>query len=135
VNPVSATTWLWKALRGNSITFAVLLSCAVLGVSVLRIVKEGLYAVGTPWWLVLIVPSFIIGLLAKKETVWIPDEARRRRWARGLVLGSVLASGVLAFVNPEPEPAAPVQLEQNSAGASEPAAPPASVRPRGPSGK
>jgi hypothetical protein len=133
VNPVSATTWLWKALRGNSITFAALLACALLGVSVLRLLKDGLYAVGAPWWLVLVIPSTVIGLLAKKEAVWIPDEGRRRCWARGLVVGSVVLSAILAFLSPAPEPVAPEQTDK--AGPAAQPAPPVSPRPRGPSGK
>ena len=116
-------------------TFAVLLACALLGVSVLRLVKEGLYAVGTPWWLVLIIPSVLIGMLAKKEAVWIPDEALRRRWARGLVIGSVVLSVLIAFIKPTPaKPPADPARQNPAEPATQPSAP-SSVRPRGPSGK
>jgi hypothetical protein len=138
VNPISAISWFWKALRGNSVTFAVLLACALLGMSVLRWLKDGLYAVGTPWWLVLVIPSVLIGLLAKKERVWIPDEARRRLWARSVVVGAVLLSVLIALLKPAPK-ATPAKANlENSAGspAGESAATPSpSMRPRGPSGK
>ncbi len=135
MNPISAATWFWKALRGNSVTFAVLLACALLGVSVLRLVKEGLYAVGTPWWLVLIIPSVLIGVLAKKEAVWIPDEGLRRRWARGLVIGSVVLSVLMAFFKPTPASPPADQGRQSTSDIAEPPSAPASIRPRGPSGK
>ena len=67
MNPVSAISWLWKSLRGHSVTFSVLMAFGLLGFSVVRWVKQGLGALGTPWLLVFILPTILIGVLAKRE--------------------------------------------------------------------
>jgi biotin transporter BioY len=129
VNPVSAISWLWKALRGHSVTFAVLLAFALLGVSVIRWVQMGLDALGTPWLLGFILPTILIGVLAKKERVWIPEETRRKFWARCIVGGAVAIAAVMAYFRPDPPEPPPNQ----SGVAAEPVQRP--LRPRGPSGK
>lgn len=142
MNPISATSWLWKALRGHSVTFAVLMAFGLLGFSVIRWVKLGLDAVGTPWLAVFILPTIIIGLFAKWERVWIPEETRRKFWARSILAGSVLVASAMAYLKPKPPESAPARSPAvNAAGDASGAAPDESgavqkpVRPRGPSGK
>jgi hypothetical protein len=126
VNLFSGTSWLWKALRGNSVTFAALFCLGILGLSVTRLLKNALGALGVPWLGLLIVPILIIGLVAKKEREWIPEEEARKRWSRRLVFGSIAVSVLLALVGPEParDPAG-----SQPGGANPP------VRHRGPPGK
>jgi hypothetical protein len=132
VNPISASSWLWKALRGHSVTFAVLMACGLLGVSIVHWLKVGLDALHAPWLAALLVPTFVIGLLAKKEKTWIADEARRRFWARSILAGAAVLAAALAWLRPE---AAATTAPENSDTVPASAAAPTSPRPRGPSGK
>jgi hypothetical protein len=137
VNPISAISWLWKSLRGHSVTFAMLIAFGLLGFSVIRWMKQGLDAVGTPWLAVFVLPGILIGMLAKHERVWIPDEARRKLWARSILGASVLVAVLMAFLRPEPV-APTASPDANAAGAAkdESESPvQKTVRPRGPSGK
>lgn len=134
MNFISALSWAWKALRGHSVTFAVMMACALLGVSVLRALRQGLGALHVPWLATLLLPAMLIGLLAKKERTWIPDEGKRKRWARSIVGGSVVLAIVIALLTPDPV-AAPRNDETSSPAQSGEATRSAPVRPRGPSGK
>jgi hypothetical protein len=135
VNPLSAISWLWKALHGHSVTFAVLMAFGLLGVSAIHL-KMGLGAVGVPWLLALILPTLVIGMFAKWERVWIPEEARRKFWARSILGASVAAALATALLRPAPTERmrATNTLDGSAAGGSlESLKKP--VRPRGPSGK
>lgn len=106
MNPFSAISWIWKALRGRSVTFAVLFALTLAGFSVLGWIKAGLSAAGASWLVLLVFPTILLMILARKETDWIPDEDVRRRWARGLIFGSLfaaLATSLLLPSPPEPE--------------------------------
>lgn len=89
VNPF-AFSWLWRGLRGNSVTFALLFSFALLGLSLAHFVRSTLTKLGVHWLYVLIIPLFLFSWLAKREERWLPDERQRKLWARGLIGGSVL---------------------------------------------
>ena len=126
MNLFSAFSWLWKALRGNSVTFAALFSLGVLGLSVTRLLRNALGALGVPWLGLLIVPILVIGVIAKREKNWIAEEAERKRWSRRLVFGAIAISVLLALVFPKKEvPGVPT---------SRPADTPA-LKHRGPHGK
>jgi hypothetical protein len=127
VNLFSAGSWLWKALRGHSITFAALFALGALGLSIVRLLQNALGALGVPWLALLILPALIIGWIAKRELVWMPEVQERKKWARRLVFGSLAVSVLLALVFPKPEPPPGSALPP---GASE-----SSPRLRGPSGK
>jgi hypothetical protein len=86
VNPF----WLWRGLKGNSVTFAALFASVLIGASIAGGFKHLLAALGVHWLYVILVPIFFFSWLAKKEPVWFPDEAKRRLYARGLIVGSVL---------------------------------------------
>jgi hypothetical protein len=90
VNPFSTTSWAWKALRGRSVTFAALLALTLLGVSVVHWLRVGLRELGFGWFAFLVVPILVISLLARMERRWIPEEEKRRKWARWLVIGAVM---------------------------------------------
>lgn len=120
MNPFSALSWLWKALRGRSVTFAALFALTLMGFSVLGWLYWGLRAVGIHWLLLLILPTVVIMVLAKKERIWMPDENERRKWARGLVFGSIIAAVLAGFIAPKapPPPAdsAPASVAPKSTG-------------------
>lgn len=105
MNPLSAVTWLWKALRGRSVTFAALFALTLTGFSVITWLKWLLAVSGAHWLALLVGPTLVLGLLVRKEPEWIPDEQVRRKWARGLVFGSVLAALISGLIVPEaPKP-------------------------------
>ena len=90
VTPISAVTWSWRALRGHSVTFAVLLASAVLGISILGAFRHLLTRLGAPWYVWIIVPILAVGYFAKKEQEWIPEPERRRWWARRVLIGGIV---------------------------------------------
>ena len=135
MNPISAFSWFWKALRGYSVTFAVLLAFALLGVSLIQWLKGALKAMGAPWLAVFILPTVVIGLLAKNERVWIVDDARRKFWSRGILIAAVTLSAGIAILRKE-DAAQRDAVPSEHAPASSPAeSAPRPIRPRGPSGK
>jgi hypothetical protein len=97
VNPFEFS-WLWRGLRGNSVTFALLFASCVVGLSLARYVKLGLEKLGVHWLYVLIVPVLFFGWLAKREPQWIPEERHRKWWARGLIAGSILLALVISWL-------------------------------------
>lgn len=95
VNPF-AFSWLWRGLRGNSVTFALLFASCLLGWSLADYVKLGLAKLGVHWLYVLLLPFFLFGWLAKREERWLPEERQRKWWARGLIAGSVVLAVLIA---------------------------------------
>ena len=97
VNP-SAISWLWRGFKGNSVTFALLFSCLVLGWSVTGSIWSFLRSAGVHWLFALVVPALFFGWLAKQEARLIPDEAKRRLYARSMILGSLAIAIVVAWI-------------------------------------
>jgi hypothetical protein len=89
VNPF-AISWLWRGFKGRSVTFALLFASLVLGASLAGGFARLLASLGVHWLYVLIIPGFFFSWLSKKEPLWLPDEAKRTLYARGLIAGSVL---------------------------------------------
>jgi hypothetical protein len=100
LNPFSALSWTWRALRGHSVTFAAMFALGLLGISLVTEFRHMLTRLGAPWYAWFLVPIFIIGYLAKKETEWLPDPVKRRRWARGLFFGSIVIAVLIAKFGP-----------------------------------
>lgn len=96
VNPF-AISWLWRGLKGNSVTFALLFASCVLGWTLSSQVGRFLQWVGIHWLYALILPACFFMWLAKQEPQWLPDEAVRKRWARGLIAGSLMLAIVIAW--------------------------------------
>jgi 4-hydroxybenzoate polyprenyltransferase len=94
--------WMWRALRGRSVTFALLFALLILGFSATAAFRGLLRDLQAPWLAWLLLPILFVAVLAKKEEDWWPDEARRARWARRLIYGSVVLAIILAFVVPKP---------------------------------
>ena len=93
---------MWKALLGRSVIFAGLFALMMMGLSVLGWVRWGLQSIGVHWLALLAVPSLLVMAAVRKEKEWFPDEAERKKWARGLVFGSLLAAILAAILFPAP---------------------------------
>ena len=88
VNPF----WFWRGLKGNSVTFAALFASVLLGASIAGGFKHLLAALGFHWLYVVLLPIFLFSWMAKMEPKWLPDEGKRKLWARSLIAGSILLS-------------------------------------------
>lgn len=98
VNPF-AISWLWRGLRGSSVTFALLFASCLLGLSLSHYVKLALTKLGVHWLYVLILPVFFFSWLAKREERWMVDERQRKLWARSLIAGSILLALVIHWAH------------------------------------
>jgi hypothetical protein len=94
VNPF-AISWLWRGFKGNSVTFALLFASFLVGLSLSHYVKLGLTRLGVHWLYVMILPVVFFSWLAKREERLIPDEAKRKLWARSLIAGSIVLAIVI----------------------------------------
>jgi hypothetical protein len=97
VNPF-ALAWLWRGFKGNSVTFALLFACLVLGWSVTGSLWFFLRQQGVHWLFALVIPGLFFSWLAKREDRIIPEEAKRKLWARGLIMGSILVALVITWI-------------------------------------
>lgn len=96
VNPL----WFWRGLKGNSVTFAALFASLLLGASIAGGFKHLLSVLGIHWLYVLLIPIFLFSWLSKKEPLWLPDEAKRRLYARSLIIGSIVLAILVAWLRP-----------------------------------
>ena len=97
VNPF-AISWLWRGFMGRSVTFALLFASFVLGWSLSHQVNVLLTKLGMHWLYALLLPAFLFMWLAKREDRFIPNEAKRKLWARGLIAGSILVAILIAWL-------------------------------------
>lgn len=95
MNPF-AISWLWRGFKGNSVTFAAMFASLVLGASITGGFTRLLTSLGVHWLYVMILPMFVFSFLAKKEPQVIPDENKRKLYARSLIVGSILLAIVIA---------------------------------------
>lgn len=122
MNPFTEGSWLWRAWRGHSVTFAALFALAMLGVSAVGWFRHELRELGAPWWLALILPAVLIAVIARKEKDWMPDADRRSKWARWLAAGAIAFVMISTKLAPDkPAPSAPERGEpQGRAGVRHP---------------
>lgn len=92
---IGAVGWLWRGLKGHSVTFSVLFASLVLGVSVAGGVGRLLASLGVHWLYVIILPGVFFGWLNRKESVWLPEADQRRRLARWILAGSIVLAVVI----------------------------------------
>ena len=97
MNPF-AISWLWRGLRGNSVTFALLFATFVLGWPVSGALGRLLARLGVHWLYALILPALFFIWLAKREERFITEEKKRKLYARGLILGSLGVALLLAWL-------------------------------------
>ena len=94
VNPF-AISWLWRGFMGRSVTFALLFASCVLGWSLSHYVNLLLTRLGVHWLYALMLPAFFFMGLAKREDRFVPDEAKRKLWARSLIAGAIVLAVVI----------------------------------------
>jgi len=92
---IGAVSWLWRGLKGHSVTFSALFASLVLGASIAGGFGRLLASLGVHWLYVLILPAVLFAWLDGKEPQWIPDRQRRKRLARAVLLGSILLAIVI----------------------------------------
>lgn len=92
---IGAVGWLWRGLKGHSVTFSALFASLVLGSSIAGGVGRLLSSLGVHWLYVLILPAILFAWLNTKEPQWIPDRERRKRIARALLAGSIVLAIVI----------------------------------------
>lgn len=97
VNPF-ALSWLWRGFMGRSVTFAVLFASCVLGWSLSHYVNVMLARLGVHWLYALLLPALFFMWLAKREDRLIPDETKRKLWARSLIAGSLVIAILIAWL-------------------------------------
>jgi hypothetical protein len=95
VNPF-AISWLWRGLKGSSVTFAILFASLLFGFSISHEVGIGLKKLGVHWLYVMILPGLFFMLLARYENRLIPDESKRKLYARSLIVVSILVAIAIA---------------------------------------
>ena len=71
----------------------VLVTGAATGIG--RATSELLASLGVHWLYVILIPVFLFSWAAKKEPQWLPDEAKRKVWARSLIAGSIVLAIVI----------------------------------------
>lgn len=97
VNPF-AISWLWRGFRGKSVTFALLFATCVLGWPLSDELARLLARLGVHWLYVLILPGFFFMWLAKRENRFMPDETKRKLYARGLIAGALVLALLVAWI-------------------------------------
>jgi hypothetical protein len=96
VNPF----WFWRGLMGNSVTFAALFASLLLGASIAGGFQKLLTSLGVHWLYVILIPIFLFSWLSKREPHWLPDERKRRLYARSLLVGSIVVAILIAWLRP-----------------------------------
>lgn len=94
INPF-AIGWLWRGFKGKSVTFALLFASLVLGASLAHGVNVLLTRLGVHWLYVMIFSALLFPWLAKREPKYIPDENKRKLYARSLIAGAVVLAIVI----------------------------------------
>ena len=79
-------------------TFAALFAALLIGVSIAGGFRHLLASLGLHWLYVILVPIFFFSWLSKMEPQWIPDEGKRKLYARSLIAGSVALALLLAWI-------------------------------------
>jgi amino acid transporter len=92
MNPFDVT-FLWRAVRGYSLTFAALFSLGLLGFSYRSAIRGIFEALSLPWIVSFMLPFAAVMVLVRYERRWLPDVKLRRR----LALGTLAASAALAL--------------------------------------
>lgn len=91
----SLLAWFWRGLRGNSVTFSALFASVVLGASIAGGFQQLLASLGVHWLYVILIPVFLFSWLSRKESQWLPEEGKRKLYARALLAGSVVLAIII----------------------------------------
>lgn len=93
-----AIGWFWRGFKGKSVTFALLFAAFVLGLSISSELGRLLNRLGVHWLYALILPAVLFLVLAKLEPRFIPDESKRKLWARSLIAGSLAVAVLISWL-------------------------------------
>jgi hypothetical protein len=104
--------WLWRALRGRSVTFALVFLLAMVGLSAPRAIRNLLEVLSLPWLIAWIAPLILLGLLAKLEPRLIRSEKIRGRIALGLVAAGLVFVFVIPRLLPREQRPPAVETEE-----------------------
>lgn len=94
VNPF-AISWLWRGFKGKSVTFALMFATFVLGWPISTEVNLLLTKIGVHWLYAMALPAVLFMWLAKRENRFMPEESKRKLYARTLIVGSLLLAVVI----------------------------------------
>lgn len=94
INPF-ALSWLWRGFKGKSVTFALLFASLLLGASLAQAFSTLLTRLGVHWLYVMIFSALFFPWLAKREPQFIPDENKRKLYARSLIIGAIVLAIVI----------------------------------------
>lgn len=89
---------MWRGFKGKSVTFALLFASCLLGWSISGEVGYLLARLGVHWLYAMILPAFFFMWLAKREDRFISGEARRKLYARSLIIGSLLLALLIGWI-------------------------------------
>lgn len=117
--------WLWRAIRGRSVTFALVFFLAVAGLSAPRLIRGLLEPLPLPWLIGWIAPLIFLALLAKLEPKLIPSEKHRSRVALGVIVAALAFVFIVPRLLPSEEPPPVEETEE------EQPTPPKRLRPPG----
>lgn len=79
-------------------TFALLFATFMLGWPLSGQVNRLLDRIGVHWLYAMILPALFFMWLAKREAQVIPEETKRKLYARGLIAGSIALALLIAWV-------------------------------------
>lgn len=128
MNPFSLRL-LWKAIRGRSLTFALLFAMVLLGYSGFGLMKSLFLAIPVlPVWMAYVLPLVIIGLIARFEPRLLPDPRRRAILSFGVVFFSIGLAYIVwrweQAVQAEPPPSAETAAPADTPGIERKPGPP-----------
>ena len=78
-------------------TFALLFASLLLGASIAGGFQRLLALLGVHWLYVILIPIFLFSWLNKMEPQWLPDEGKRKLYARSLIIGSIVVAILIAW--------------------------------------
>jgi hypothetical protein len=103
--------WLWRAIRGHSLTFALIFLLTMVGVSATDLIRSSLEPLNLSWWTASLAPLVLIWIMLRLEPVIVPS-AKLRRWiALGVVALALTVVYALPRLLPEEAPARPEPAE------------------------
>lgn len=96
-------------------TFALLFASLLLGASIAGGIQRLLALLSVHWLYVILIPIFLFSWPNKMEPQWLPDEGKRKLYARSLIIGSIVVAILIAGLKPasraDPEDTPAVQQQ------------------------
>ncbi len=96
--------WLWGAIRGRSLTLALVFLLTMIGLSAPDLIRGGLAPLDLSWWTLWLAPALVIWVMMRLEPVLVPSEKLRRWLALGVIMVALAVVFVLPRLMPEQTP-------------------------------